>query len=476
MENHFKADRFLSMFRKFPISKKEVMGLLLLSLIILALIIFSRNNYRDCDSLGCVLTSQAIVSHGTIKLDAYRDMLKQHEAVYGSRIMTKNNHLFYNYPLGTCIYSVPFVWLANCIGRDMSTIVNNVPIDDMRVQKVLSALIVTVCFVLVYGLCRCFLAPLSSALLTLVFVLGSPLISTMGTALWSLDLEVMFILLCLLMIVHDDRKIFTLNPYVLSFFLFSAYLCRPTAAIFVVLVALYVLLFKSRSAFIKLSASCFLFFIVFVIFSLHEYKTILPPYYLQRFSQIETFWTGLYGILLSPARGLIIYSPYLLFTFFGLCCFFKEFFRSRLMWFAILWFFFHLVMIAQYPIWWGGHSFGPRLLTDVFPACILITILVWSHASKTLSHRPRNVLITIFLFFSLISIFINTYQGLYNPATGQWNSATSIYKSSDYLFDWKYPQFMVTPKLLKELELYYHAKTEHNEIHKTVGEPATANN
>lgn len=138
------------------------MGLLLLSLIILALIIFSRNNYRDCDSSGCVLTFQAIVIHGTIKLDAYRDMLKQHNAVYGSRIMTKNNHLFYNYPLGTSIYAVPFVWLANCIGRDMSTIVNNVPIDDMRVQKVLSALIVTVCFILVYGLCRCFLAPLSS--------------------------------------------------------------------------------------------------------------------------------------------------------------------------------------------------------------------------------------------------------------------------------------------------------------------------
>ena len=138
---------------------------MLLSLIILGLIIFSRNNYRDCDSSGCVLTSQAIVIHGTIKLDAYRDMLKQHKAVYGFRIMTKNNHLFYNYPIGTCIFAVPFVWLANLTRCDMSSIINNVPIDDMRVQKVLSALIVTVCFILVYGLCRYFLAPLSSIIL-----------------------------------------------------------------------------------------------------------------------------------------------------------------------------------------------------------------------------------------------------------------------------------------------------------------------
>ena len=47
-------------------------------------------------------------------------------------------------------------------GEICQPFVNNVPIDDMRVQKVLSALIVTVCFILVYGLCRCFLAPLSS--------------------------------------------------------------------------------------------------------------------------------------------------------------------------------------------------------------------------------------------------------------------------------------------------------------------------
>ena len=122
MENHSKADCFLSILNKFSISKKEGIGLLLLSLTILALTLFSRNSYRDSDSLGCLLTSQAIATHGTIKLDAYRDMLKQHKAVYGSRIMTKNNHLFYNYPLGTSIYAVPFVWLANCIGRDMSTI------------------------------------------------------------------------------------------------------------------------------------------------------------------------------------------------------------------------------------------------------------------------------------------------------------------------------------------------------------------
>ena len=74
---------------------------------------------------------------------------------------------------------------------------------------------------------------------------------------------------------------------------------------------------------------------------------------------------------------------------------------------------------------------------------------------------------TIFFCFSLISIFINTYQGLYNPATGKWNNSPNIDEYPDYLFDWKYPQFMATPKLLKERELYHHVKTGYKEIHKT---------
>jgi hypothetical protein len=229
------------------------------------------------------------------------------------------------------------------------------------------------------------------------------------------------------------------------------------------LVGFYLLLFKSRAAFIKISASLLFLFGVLVLFSLHEYQSILPPSYLQRFTNMETFWTGLFGILLSPSRGLLIFSPYLLLTVFGIYFFFKELIRPRLMRLAILWFFFHLVLIAQHRYWWGGHCFGPRYLTDVFPACILMTILVWDHASMILSHKFRTIILAAFFCFSGISIFINTAQGLYNPATTQWNAG----EYTDYLFDWKYPQFMANPKLLKERELEHRIKTGHREIYKT---------
>ena len=116
MKNYSNTERLLSIFKKFSVSRKEGLMVIFYPPYCFYVNLRSRNNYDDSDPLGCLLVSQAIVSHGTIKLDAYRDMLQQRKSVYTYRIITKNNHLFYGFPLGTCIYSVPFVWLANLAG------------------------------------------------------------------------------------------------------------------------------------------------------------------------------------------------------------------------------------------------------------------------------------------------------------------------------------------------------------------------
>ena len=432
--------------------------MLILSVCILGIIFFSKNQYGSSDPLGCLLTSQAILSYGTVNLDAYKEILAQYDAIYSYRIMTRNDHLFYSYPIGSCIYAIPFVKLVNFIGRDMSYIAH-VPIYDIWLQKVLSSFIVMSCFLLVYGICRCLLTSFHSIILSLAFVLGSSIASTMGTALWSFDFEVLFILICVLLILYDAHNLYKLDVYLLSFFLFSAYLCRPTAVIFVGVVAIYVL-FKSWKLFTKLSVSLCALFTVFIFFSLYQYNQVLPPYYDQSLHPTKTFWTALFGILLSPARGLFIYSPYLMVTFGGLYFFGKKLFRSHLTWMASCWLVLVLITISLWPTWWGGHSFGPRLLTDVFPACMLLTIFVWDELLKTtfLSNIQKRVVIIIFLCLASISILIHTYQGLYNPAIVMWNVSPDIDQYPEYLFDWRYPQFMASTKLLEERNLDHQQK------------------
>jgi hypothetical protein len=74
-------------------------------------------------------------------------------------------------------------------------------------------------------------------------------------------------------------------------------------------------------------------------------------------------WTGLAGLLLSPNRGLIVYSPIVLIAIAGVVPALRRHDDMGLGWGfagAAL----QLVTYATYAVWWGGHSYGPRYALD----------------------------------------------------------------------------------------------------------------
>jgi hypothetical protein len=83
---------------------------------------------------------------------------------------------------------------------------------------------------------------------------------------------------------------------------------------------------------------------------------------------------GLAGVLISPGRGLLLYTPVLLFALLllhGRCA--ES--RSRLapMVAACLVFIgTQICIVAAWPVWWGGYCWGPRLLTDTLPFFVLL--------------------------------------------------------------------------------------------------------
>jgi len=85
---------------------------------------------------------------------------------------------------------------------------------------------------------------------------------------------------------------------------------------------------------------------------------------------------GLYGLLFSPSRGLLIYAPYLFFAFVA----FARAWRSpgevalRLRWLSLVWLG-TLLLYATYAEWWGGRVFGARFLDDQAP--VLFAALAW---------------------------------------------------------------------------------------------------
>jgi hypothetical protein len=76
-----------------------------------------------------------------------------------------------------------------------------------------------------------------------------------------------------------------------------------------------------------------------------------------------TPWVGALGLLVSPSRGVLLFSPILIAGFLGLGPH-KAAAGLALRWLAggvaI-----QYVVYALYSVWWGGHTYGPRYMMDL---------------------------------------------------------------------------------------------------------------
>ena len=80
----------------------------------------------------------------------------------------------------------------------------------------------------------------------------------------------------------------------------------------------------------------------------------------------------------------------------------------------------HWVSISSFPVWWAGHSVGPRFFSDVTPYFIyfLIPVLPAIAASPP---RTRLALSGLFAGALLVSVFFH-YRGANDFAVYAWNA------------------------------------------------------
>lgn len=78
---------------------------------------------------------------------------------------------------------------------------------------------------------------------------------------------------------------------------------------------------------------------------------------------------GFAGLLVSPNRGLFVYSPVVIVALAGVRTALTSSIRSPLLWCAIG-LAVEYVLYATYAVWWGGHTYGPRYLVDVLPVAV----------------------------------------------------------------------------------------------------------
>ncbi len=138
---------------------------------------------------------------------------------------------------------------------------------------------------------------------------------------------------------------------------------------------------------------------------------------------------GLAGLLVSPSRGLLIFSPFLAAGFAGIAVALArpawERFRPPA-WGVLA----HLALFSGYAVWWGGMGFGPRYLAEILP---LLAILIAPVAEAI---RIRAPLRAAFATLLLASVLLHSLAAV--SWTGDWYVfPTNVDIDHARLWDWR---------------------------------------
>jgi hypothetical protein len=356
-----------------------------------------------------------------------------------------NGHLYYYHPPGSSVLSVPYVAVMHlfglsCINSDGTYNLEN----EMELQRILAGLLMAVSAVIFYYTARLLLPLKWSAIVAFGGALGTPLWSTLSRGVWSDTWSVFLFSIVVFLLLADTLGSLKLNPFPLATLLAWTYFVRPTNAVAIAAITVYIVLYR-RQIFLWYAVVGFIWFAAFVTYSRSHFKTWLPAYYRASRLSFEHFGEALAGNLISPARGFLIYVPVIFFAVYLLVHYRRVVVNYRLLWLAVIISFLYWVANSSFPHWWGGYSYGPRLMADIVPWIVMLTILgidALRRAPLETRSWAGPVQAAIGALLLLVSIGMNGI-GAVMAETVTWNEhPTSVDKDPSRLWDWRYPQFL----------------------------------
>lgn len=422
----------------------------------LTLSIFLVSRIRQVtDSSYSMLVTQSLIDHGSFQLDAYalprhepewRGYYFSHGPIY--QLEVARGHIYYHLPPGSSILSAPFVAVLNLVGVSAARPDGSYdPQGEVKIEAGLAALLMALLAVLFFYTARLML-PLSwSVVVALGGALGTQVYSTASRALWSETWGILLLGIVIFLLLRKELGKGELNPFGLATLLSWMYFVRATFSVHIICLSIYLLIFHRR-LFLRYAMTGGAWLALFLLYSWLNFGQLLPNYYRASRLQFGFFWEALAGNLVSPARGLLVYVPVLLFVLFMLARYWRHVAQPRLVWLSVGTILGHLLIVSSFNHWWGGHSFGPRFTTGLVPWLVLLGILgtdamlKWREGKAEVSRMGWRAQLACGLLLLLMSAFINT-RGATSHATWLWNMRPlEIDQHPERLWDWRQPQFL----------------------------------
>lgn len=152
---------------------------------------------------------------------------------------------------------------------------------------------------------------------------------------------------------------------------------------------------------------------------------------------------GIYRQLLSPGRGLWIYSPILILALPGFLLAWRPQ-GDRLLRWAGLGVLALLAVTGKWMGWWGGHTFGPRLLSDLSP---LLAFALYPLEGWLAGPAWRRALVGACLAWSVLVHSLGAFT------LDTWSADVDVNYQPDALWSWTNNQWINPLRRVKDAAL-----------------------
>jgi hypothetical protein len=391
------------------------------------------------DSVFSVSTAYSLLHGHWGALTDFTSIWPEHYSL----VRGKDGQPFSLYPIGPSLFAVPFVIMADMVYADLAhallTHSTSVEIEVLTVAFWCACAAAVIFMTAVEATQSHVIAVIAA----FIFAFCSPILSTATRGLWQHGPVVLCVVIILYLLrIAPRRPIivpFVAVPVALSF------ICRPLSITIVSITTVYIGLYHRRQLlpFIVIGSAIAL---AWVAYNWIVWGTLVPLYYIPgTFSVLpnQTWFDRLFGSLISPSRGLLVFSPVFILSAVG--CFLKLRQRTldRFDGLCIALILAHVFVNVFQPAWWAGYSLGPRYMTEIVPELVYLMLPVFQ-LLKSNRQACASLGTLCVLFLCGTSFLINGWLALsYAPA--RWNSvpiSIDLPEARARLWDWNDLQFL----------------------------------
>ncbi|HYW42994.1 MAG TPA: hypothetical protein VE959_09060 [Bryobacteraceae bacterium] len=421
--------------------------------------------FTSFDSYWTVPTALALIGHGTTAVDDYVasappgaryavECVPPHATgvAYNLADGCPGGHWYNFYPVGVPLLALPLVFLvkmgtaaaaflvpraatlaahpvlAAFLGGDLAA-------GHAVVELFCGAVFGAITVWLQYRIAALFLARRAALLVALIFAFGTSEWSVASRNLYQHGPSLLLLSLALYLILRareePSRISYAAFPLALSF------VVRPSNCISVAALTVYVAI-HYRAHLMRFLLWAVPVAAPFLAYNLVTRHSLFSKYYNAGIGMHYPLLAGYAMNLFSPSRGLLIFTPIVLFSFVGMVLAWRARWCFPLTPYLVAIVIVHSLFIA---IYWPGHCYGPRYFTDMLHLFVFFLVPIVLYWPK-LPVRARPAAAVLFLLLAAWGVFTHG-RGATSVAASQWNvEPANVDQAQWRVWDWSDPQFL----------------------------------